>query len=501
MLGIATNVSSLSAQRNLLKSQDALSVSLERLSSGLRINTAKDDAAGLAISERMTSQVRGLDQAARNANDAISVTQTAEGALQEASDVLQRMRDLAVQSANDTNSASDRASLQAEVVQLQSELNRISTNTAFNGRNLLDGTFTNSQFQVGALQNQTISVSINSSSASNIGNYSEAAGGAAASINEAIAATAALTAAVTNQVAAQTLTLAGSLGAVTIGLAAGASALTVAGQVNAVTSATGVTATASTVAQLSGLTTAGTVSFTLVGASSANITANVVSTSDLRALGDAINAFSATTGITASTVNGTITLTSATGTDIGLQNVVDSAAGASNALTLQGGALNAATGAFVANGSAIALGSFVSTDSSRVGGTVTFNSSSTFSVATTAGATFLTAASTMALSNVATVNIGTAAGAGAAITTVDGALGFVNSLRGTLGAVQNRMSALIGNLNNVSGNLSEARSRIRDADFAAETASLTKAQISQQAGVAMLSQANSSPQLVLKLLQ
>ena len=168
-LTINTNVASLNAQRNLGKSQNDLSRSMERLSSGLRINSAKDDAAGLAISDRMTSQIRGLNQASRNANDGISMAQTAEGALQETTNILQRMRELAIQSANDTNSASDRASLQAEVNQLKQEMTRIAGSTSFNGRNVLDGTMNNAQFQVGANANETISFSIPSAKAADLG--------------------------------------------------------------------------------------------------------------------------------------------------------------------------------------------------------------------------------------------------------------------------------------------------------------------------------------------
>ena len=168
-LTINTNVSSLNAQRNLSKSQIELSRSMQRLSSGLRINSAKDDAAGLAISDRMTSQIRGLNQAARNANDGISMAQTAEGALQETTNILQRMRELAIQSANDTNSASDRASLQAEINQLKQEMTRIAGSTSFNGRNVLDGSMNNAQFQVGANANETISFSIPSAKAADLG--------------------------------------------------------------------------------------------------------------------------------------------------------------------------------------------------------------------------------------------------------------------------------------------------------------------------------------------
>lgn len=171
-LSINTNVMSLNAQRNLGNSQNDLAKSMQRLSSGLRINSAKDDAAGLGISDRMTSQIRGLNQAVRNSNDGISLAQTAEGALQESTNILQRMRELAVQSANDTNSASDRQSLQAEVNQLKQEMTRIAETTQFNGKSLLDGSLSNAQFQVGANANQTISFSINSAKSVDLGNNS-----------------------------------------------------------------------------------------------------------------------------------------------------------------------------------------------------------------------------------------------------------------------------------------------------------------------------------------
>ena len=168
---INTNVASLNAQRNLSSSQSDLNTSMERLSSGLRINSAKDDAAGLAISDRMTSQIRGLTQAARNANDGISLAQTAEGALQESTNILQRMRELAVQSANDTNSSSDRSSLNDEVVQLKAELDRIAETTEFNGKKVIDGSMSNATFQVGANAgtNQTISFGIQSAAAEDLG--------------------------------------------------------------------------------------------------------------------------------------------------------------------------------------------------------------------------------------------------------------------------------------------------------------------------------------------
>ena len=182
-LVINTNVMSLNAQRNLNTSGASLATSLQRLSSGLRINSAKDDAAGLAISERFTSQIRGLNQASRNASDGISLTQTAEGAMAETTNILQRMRELSLQSANSTNSTGDRQALQEEVAQLQAEISRIANNTEFNGQRIIDGSFSSAAFQVGANANQTITFAIGSLKASSIGGIATEAGTEVASID------------------------------------------------------------------------------------------------------------------------------------------------------------------------------------------------------------------------------------------------------------------------------------------------------------------------------
>lgn len=285
---INTNVPSLTSQRALNSSQSALQVSLQRLSTGLRINSAKDDAAGLAISERMTSQIRGLNQASRNANDGISLAQTAEGGLSTMGDLLQRMRELSVQAANGTNSTSDRAQLQAEVLQLTQEVNRVATTTQFNGQNVIDGTLTGAQFQVGANANQTISVSIASAKATDIGNYTVTSQ-SGAGIATATAATATLdfsSATSPNGFAAQTLTISGNGTTASTGvLAAGTSAKAIATSVNGFTATTGVTARATSTATIAGVT-AGAVSFQLVGQNAAPVTisATISSTTDLAAI-------------------------------------------------------------------------------------------------------------------------------------------------------------------------------------------------------------------------
>jgi len=494
---INTNAASLNAQRNLNASQGALSTSLQRLSSGLRINSAKDDAAGLAISERFTSQIKGLNQAVRNANDGISLAQTAEGGLGTSGDILQRMRELAVQSANGTNSASDRASLQQEVSQLQQELNRVATTTQFNGQNVLDGSLSSTQFQVGANANQTINVGIASAKASDIGNFSlHNVSTATTSIGTATVASTS-TVAVANNVTAQTLTIAGNGKTTTVNVGAGQSAYTIAGNINGTTATTGVSATAKTDAELNSLANAGTVAFHLNGVS---ISATVSSTTDLSALSTAVNAQAAATGVTATVNGGKLALTQKDGKDIAIDSFTNSGGGT---VKLQG---QDAYNSDAAVGTAATLTSG-GTDSSTVGGQIKFSASTGYTVSTTdtagtlldVGAANAQHAST--LSNVANLDISTVTGANNALDTIDAALSAINNSRAALGAIQNRFASTISNLSTTSENLSSARSRIQDADFAQETASLTRGQILQQAGTAMLAQANSLPNGVLSLLK
>jgi flagellin len=379
---INTNVQSLNAQRNLSTSQNSLSTSMQRLSSGLRINSAKDDAAGLAISERMSTQVRGLNQASRNANDGISLAQTAEGALSAIGNNLQRIRELAVQSRNATNSSDDRAALQKEVSQLKGEIGRVANQTAFNGTKLLDGSFTSQAFQVGANQGQTINIAaIANANIDQLGTWttpsSAAMTGAAAS---------AFTAVTAGDIKINGI----NIGAVAAGGAAPAQGANVAAAINAMSVETGVTATADS-GGLVTLTSANAFTLALSG-----------------------TATTATTGLTA----GSATVTPG---------------------TAQTGFLN--------------------------------------------------------------LDISTTAGADNAILAMDAALNTVNSARADLGAIQNRFSAVVENLSMSAENLSAAKSRIMDADFAAETANLSRAQILQQAGTAMVAQANQLPQGVLSLLR
>ena len=387
---INTNVQSLTAQRNLGASQNSLSTSMQRLSSGLRINSAKDDAAGLSISERMGTQVRGLNQAARNANDGVSMAQTAEGSLGTIGNNLQRIRELAVQSRNSTNSDDDRAAMQKEVKQLVEEVDRVANNTNFNGTNLLDGTFTQKAFQVGANQGQTIKIdNIVSAKSEDLGSWTSAstktyayAAGAAASF--------------TNPAEKASLNING----VKIGIDA-------------------------------------------VGGRDATTAAAALKTAFDTAAAKPENA-QALAGITMA-ADGAITVAART-SDVkvtGLTNVAG-----------------------------IALG---------VDGTTT-----------TAGT---------ANTGFDDVDISTEVGADNAILAMDAALKSVNSARADLGALQNRFSSVVDNLNVNSENLSASRSRIMDADFAQETSNLSRAQILQQAGTAMVAQANQLPQGVLSLLR
>ncbi|MET1024245.1 MAG: flagellin [Pseudoxanthomonas sp.] len=383
---INTNVSSLNAQRNLTTSGSDLATSLQRLSSGLRINSAKDDAAGLAISQRFTTQIKGLDVAARNANDGISLAQTAEGALSTIGDNLQRIRELAVQSRNATNSTSDRAALDSEAQALKDEIDRVSGSTNFNGVNLLDGSFTEQAFQVGANQGDLISID---------------------SI------------------------------------------------VNASTSALGTWTSASTTAYT-------------------QTTASATAT-----------AFA--TGV-AMSING-VSITTADG-------AADAAAAATALKTAFDSAKTADTTGKLANVTMAADGKITSTDKTLTIAGLTNVSGVTAGTTTGTASTVAGSAQT----GFSSLDLTTVSGADNAILAMDAALTAVNSARADLGAIQNRFTSVVSNLSTTSENLSTARSRIQDTDYAKESAQLTRNQILQQAGTAMLAQANQTTQSVLKLI-
>jgi flagellin len=447
----------------------------------------------------MTSQIRGLNQATRNANDGISLAQTAEGALQETTNILQRMRELAVQSANDTNSASDRSSLQAEVNQLKQEMTRIADTTEFNGKKLLDGSMTSAQFQVGANANQTISFGINSAQAGSLGNNTLSTANTGFGIE--VAAMTGMDTAAGNNVVEQTLNIVGPQGTSTVAVADNDSANAIAGLVNAQYATTGVTAEARTTATLSGLVAEGTVGFTLQGTNSEAVAISATVTIDnLSSLAQAINDQAGNTGISAtlSGDNASITLTQATGHDIKIGDYTHSSGLATDTLTVTG---NEGDGVDL-TGEPLSV-----TDSATVGGEISFSSSGAFNVSSsinTAAGSLFTAdaniANVSSLSSIENVDITTVQGSADAIKSIDGALMQVDNMRSGLGAIQNRFESTISNLSNVAENLSAARSRILDADIAQETSAMTKNNILQQAGVSILAQANQAPQLALSLL-
>ncbi|OUS11530.1 hypothetical protein A9Q89_08625 [Gammaproteobacteria bacterium 53_120_T64] len=620
---INSNIASLTAQRNLNTSQSQLSTSLQRLSSGLRINSAKDDAAGLAISERFTTQIRGLDQAQRNANDGISLAQTAEGALGASSNSLQRIRQLAIQSANSTNSASDRKALNSEVQQLLAEVGRVGQTTQFNGQNILDGTFSSAQFQVGANANQTISFGITGATTDILGAYQTTGSAVTGSAFD-----------------GASFTINGTEVGVSVATASAGftadSAAAKAVSINSKTSTTGVTATAAN-------TVAGGAPVAGVGLANGDLLINGIAVGAIakdgssvtqgRSAATAINAITNQTGVSAlaDATTGALTLTAADGRNIALTSGAESVAGATkilnavgldvststteptdthntrvitfnaatvyqtagltsaNAIEIVAGdnfALDGLTYEYVTDGgtasgtnvavflgnsetendaaAAVALavntqnglgnttlsavastntttltqnkfgdgteGAIVYTvnaASYSTGGvdpgtaaatTVLGQSSADGTGVTNRGTLTLSAAesftlggsdlafgglgsSSAALTKLSTVDISTVEGANAAISVLDGSLSQISTIRADLGAVQNRFESTISNLAITSENLSAARSRILDADFAAETAALTRSQILQQAGVSILSQANSLPQSVLSLLQ
>ncbi|WP_184408552.1 MULTISPECIES: flagellin [unclassified Xanthomonas] len=395
---INTNVMSLNAQRNLTTSSASMSTSIQRLSSGLRINSAKDDAAGLAISERFTTQIRGLDVASRNANDGISLAQTAEGAMVEIGSNLQRIRELSVQSSNATNSSTDRDALNSEVKQLTAEIDRVANQTNFNGTKLLNGDFSGALFQVGADAGQTIG--INSIVDANVDS---------------------------------------------LGKANFAAAVSAAGVTGTATASGSVTGISLSFKDASGSSKSVTIADVKVGAGDTAADVN-------KKVASAINDKLDQTGMYASIKSdGTVQIESLKAG----QDFTSLSAGTSSA-----------TG--------ITVGAGIQTASAASGATA---------------------------STLSTLDISTFSGSQKALEIVDKALTAVNSSRADMGAVQNRFTSTIANLSATSENLSASRSRIRDTDYAKETAELTRTQILQQAGTAMLAQAKSVPQNVLSLLQ
>ncbi|MBS0418285.1 MAG: flagellin [Proteobacteria bacterium] len=444
-LVLNTNLSSLVAQNSLTSSGSQLSGALQQLSSGLRINTAADDAAGYAISQSMTSQINGINQAARNANDGVSLAQTASGALQEVVNDLQTMRDLAVQSLNATNSSIDRQDLDAQFQQLKLDVDSVATQTQFNGVNLLDGTFQGASFQVGANSGQTITVaSIGSSKTSNIGQYYQS--------KLAVAGT------VTTSAGAQLATVAGTAGTY---------------------NATNLAGTADLGTAVSGATVSLTVTVDGTAYTTSNITLTGNQATDLRSTAAAINqAISPVNGLTA-TVN-------AAGTGIQIGGTVYPGAGHVIDTSV-------AT-AHDASGTALTL-------TTAQQGTITTDlgvDSSDMVGYYTAGGVTTTSSTAATLSG---LDVQSVDKSNLVLISIDAALQQLATEAAQLGAYQNRFQAAITGLTTNSTNLTSARSQIQDTDYAATTSKLSKAQILQQASTAMVSQANTIPQNILTLLQ
>ena len=478
---INTNLPSLNAQRNLDHSQASLTTSLQRLSSGLRINSAKDDAAGLSISERMGSQIRGLNQAARNANDAISLAQTTEGNLSEISNVLQRIREIAVQSANDTNTTADRTSLQNEVTSLTQEIDRIAASAQFNGSNLLDGSFTSKTFQVGANAGQSISVAISGARNQDLGLTGSA------TITGAVTSTTAKTAG--TNISGIAIAAAADDGVSWVGSSqSGAtSTLAMANTINLSSGTTGVSAKATT--SMTSTTITGHATAIIAGTIVLNgVDIGAIATTTTAANRNsqmiiAINAKSASTGVVATAIDATsYKLTAADGRNI---NYTSNAA--------------ATTGASTAAEVAVITGISVSSAAAVTNyGQLTLTAGKDI---TTTGTWDGITAATYKKTGSSAIDVSSQILSSSAIAQIDTAIDTINTQRAGLGTVQTRFDTVIANLKTTSENVSAARGRIRDTDFAAETASMTRNQVLQQAGVAMLAQANALPNIVLSLLK
>ncbi|WP_462402095.1 flagellin N-terminal helical domain-containing protein [Pseudomonas sp. Marseille-QA0332] len=572
-LSVNTNITSLGVQKNLTRASDALGTSMSRLSSGLKINSAKDDAAGLQIANRLTSQVKGLTVAVKNANDGISIAQTAEGAMQESTSILQRMRELALQSANGSNSDDDRTSLQQEFTALSGELTRIANTTTFGGRNILDGSFQNVGFQIGANANETISFGMTDISATGLkGSYSEATvdgaamGGLTATAlgTKLTSGTATLTAAPvaalqtagagvdaaddgkTFKVGDQTVTLnTGDKGADVATKIQTALRAATGGDANATAAwdeTTGFTLTSKSditiadgtggmaIAGLSAGTTktvgaASTGTDTLASAGSISVNGSNVSWAAGDTIADVLTSIGGADGIDKAEIkDGRISVTSKDGQDVKLANA---SSGSLAQLGLTAGTSEAKTSAdtsitlngvevkFAAGSTAQSIVSSINSASTGVtaslsdDGKLSLFSNKDITIADGSAGTGLAAlgltgktgaTATKMETTVSNLSITSATESQRSIQALDAAIAQVDSQRAQLGAVQNRFDTTVANLNSISENSTAARSRIEDADFASETAELTKQQTLQQASTAILSQANQLPSSVLKLL-
>ncbi|MBJ2259809.1 flagellin [Pseudomonas psychrophila] len=578
-LSVNTNVTSQTVQKNLNKAGDSLSTSMTRLSSGLKINSAKDDAAGMQIANRLTSQVKGMTVAIANANNGSSIAQTAEGAMQESTNILQRLRELALQSANGDKSADDRASLQQEFTAKVGELTRISSTTTFGGRNLLDGSFQNQAFQVGADANQTISFGMSDISATGLkGSFGEASaaggvtqmaakvtGGALDIGSPAISTYTLATAAnYSAPTAAQTITFGGGASGSVVLTSAQNTAALAAAEINKTSATTGISA-AENAGKLE-LTSSGTAAFTvtsdiagnfgttpataagvvttpaagagLAKAADININGTKISLTvgmKLEGTGGVIETINAQTdllgktGVTASSQDGRLVLTSKDGKAVTLADQANTPAGkgALAQVGLTAGKTEAkltADTSVTMNGVEVkfkkgdSMDSIVSSiNSASTGVTASKNADNTLKLFSTKditvgegsagtglaslGLTAKTTSSNTVETTVSDLSVLTAEGAQQTIQALTGAIQQIDTQRSELGAVQNRFDSTVSNLQSISENSTAARGRVQDTDFASEAAELTKQQTLQQAATAILSQANQLPSAVMKLLQ
>ncbi|MEJ3590185.1 MULTISPECIES: flagellin [Pseudomonas] len=554
-LSVNTNVTSQTVQKNLNKAGDSLSTSMTRLSSGLKINSAKDDAAGMQIANRLTSQVKGMTVAIANANNGSSIAQTAEGAMQESTNILQRLRELALQSANGDKSADDRASLQQEFTAKVGELTRISSTTTFGGRNLLDGSFQNQAFQVGADANQTISFGMSDISATGLkGSYGEAsASGAASALSAKIVGgvndVAKFKAPGTDFVvptADETLTINGA----DVSIAKGSKIEDAIAEINKQTSKTGVSASVDSAGKKINLSSA--ITFTAAGSAASTagfataaapkagaeageiringIKVDITAEKSLVETAAAITTLKDKTGVTATVSDGRLELTSAKGQSIDLADGVGATGpGSLSKLGLTAGSTEAKLTADTSasfNGVEVkfkkgdSIDTIVSSiNSASTGVTASKNADNTLKLFSTkditiadgsagTGLASLGLATTAKTTNANTVettvsdlSVLTAEGAQQTIQALTGAIQQIDTQRSALGAVQNRFDSTVSNLQSISENSTAARGRVQDTDFASEAAELTKQQTLQQAATAILSQANQLPSAVMKLLQ
>ena len=485
---------------SLNKSNATMQESMQRLSTGKRINQAGDDAAGLSISAKLRAQVDSLNAAIKNSSDALAMVSTIEGALVETTTILQRMRQLSVQSSSDTNTGNDRTYLQDEVNQLITEINRISTNTEFNSTKLLDGTFTDKNIQIGTASNQVLRLGVSATDSTKLGAYQ------LDSVDESVAPddthASAKTALNALFDATADYVVKGTFGTYTASVDAGADARDVASSFNLIGGNTGVNATALTRAKMT-VSAAATFSFTFEGKSTttSQITATVTSATDLTAIKDAINAVSGSTGISAALTSDKsgVEITQAEGYDIIIGDVSTGSTDANLLVTAMDMDGNLDTG-----NTRTLDGDGTTGDSTAIVGTVRLSSQNAYTVTPGHANNHFSAATTeltASHSTISSISLTTKEGATKAMSVIDGALLMISGIRSNMGSANNRLQSTIDNLSNIAVNAQKSLSTIEDANFAEETAKLTKAQILAKAATSMLAQANKAKETMLALLQ